>query len=163
MKVALLVVPEKTLPPHLPSGSISQLGDGPVQQSDGSSAIIVVGDPSHGIVDPVVMHIKQTVAFLLGRWVVDGLAVVGLLDLLPDIHHVELVHHPLQGRPEGAQTIVILANVVENLVHSLHGCGEEILSQRVFWSVGDDFLVGMAVHVHSRDAVLLSGPRVEEL
>ena len=163
LQIPLLVVPEKALPPHLPSISISQLRDGSVQQSDGGPTIVMVGHPSYCVVNPVVVHVKKAIANFIGGWGVKGLGLVGLLDAHPHVGHVELVHDPLQGGPVGPQAIVVLANIQEDFVDGFHAGREELASDRVLWSVWYHFNVGMAVHVHGRHVVPLSGPRVEEL
>ena len=161
--VLILIVPEKALLPHLPAASISQLGDGTVEESDGGSGVIVVGYPCHCIVDTIVVNIKETVTQGIFGWILEDLPLKDFLDACPDIQHVELVCNPLHRRPVRAQAIIIHTDAAQDLIDGIHGGGIEVLSKLVVRSVTDDFLVRATVHVDCRDAIFACGLTVEHL
>ena len=94
LQVLWVVVPEKTLPPDTPGLCVGQLGDGSIEKSDGSAAVVVLGDPVDCVVDPVLLGVEQTVADVLGG---RGHLVVDLLHRVPYVVHVEFVCHSLKG------------------------------------------------------------------
>ena len=160
LQVLWVIVPEETLPPDTPGLGVGQLGDGSVEESDGSAAVVVLGDPVDCVVDPVLLRVEQTVADVLGG---RGHLVVDLLHRDPHVVHVEFVCHSLKGRPHGAEAVVVLSDVVHDLVEGLHRDGSEIRAELVLGRVRDHLDGGIAIHVHGRNAVSHRSSRVEFL
>ena len=117
-------------------------------------------DPVDCIVDAILLGVEETVADLLTGL---GCLVVHLFYGVPHVIHVEFVCHSLKGRPQRAQAVVVLSDVVHDLVESLHRDSSEILAEFVLGCVRDDLDGGVAIHVHRGYGVCHSSARVEFL
>ena len=132
-----LVVVQQTLLPDAPRLGISELGDGSIQESDGSAAVIVVRHPLHGLVDPVHLGVHQAPAHLVAGRVLGHLGLEHIPNSLPHVKHVELVHHSLQRAPVRAQAVVFLSHVAQDLVDRVHRVSGKVVAERVVWSEWD--------------------------
>ena len=120
----------------------------------------MLGDPVDCIVDAILLGVEETVADLLTGL---GYLIVHLLHSIPHVVHVEFVRHSLKGRPQRAQAVVILPDVVHDLVESLHRDGGEIFAEFILGCVRDDLDGGVTIHVHRGYGVSNSSARVEFL
>ena len=161
MKVSWVVVPEKSLPPDAPGLSICQLRDRAVEEGDGGTTVVVVGDPAHSVVDAILFGVQEACANFVARR--GRHFIVDFLHRVPDVVHVKLVRHSLERGPHRTQAVVVLADVVHDLVERLHGDRREVVPERIVGRVRDHLDVGVAVHVHGRHAVFLGGSGVELL
>ena len=155
-----VVVPQQALPPDAPCLSIGEFGDWAVKKSNRGTTVVVLRDPVDCLVDTVFLSVHEATADFIA-----GCAdfVVHHLHSIPDVVHVEFVRHSLQWGPQGAETVIVLADVVHDLVEGLHRDRSEVVSELIVRCVGDNFHTRVAIHVHCWHVVLLSSSRVELL